>query len=262
MSSLFKAGFQQFNNSNEKPYILDVSKKDITSSSKVIRPLEEKSEDSTEQQNEKTVNGSEMILDDAMDNARIIREDAVKRAAQIISDAEAEAVSIRENAMKEGYEKGLSDGQMEAMKRADEYLNNIRDEQDMIKRQIEEENLEKLYSFEESVVDVSCELIKKLTGIVVDDYKEVMLHIINNAISNADASRHFVISVSEGNYAYVLDNKDRIVNAGNPNISLEIFSDAKLDNRGCLIETDNGIIDASMDIQVNNLITAIKMLSE
>jgi flagellar biosynthesis/type III secretory pathway protein FliH len=43
---------------------------------------------------------------------------------------------------------------------------------------------------------------------------------------------------------------------------MEMYGDAKLDGRQCIIETDNGIIDLSMDVQVKNLITAMKLLSE
>ena len=75
-------------------------------------------------------------------------------------------------------------------------------------------------------------------------------------------SREITIRVGEENYTYIQDNYDRLSGAANPNISIEIYSDSKLNKRQCIIESENGIIDLSMDIQVRNLITAIKMLSE
>ena len=100
-----------------------------------------------------------------------------------------------------------------------------------------------------------------MTGILVNDYKSVMLHMINNALNETETSRMFVIKVSESAYTYISDNYDRLVGAGNPNINIEVYGDSKLDVNQCIIETDNGIIDLSMDVQVRNLITAIKLLS-
>ena len=89
-----------------------------------------------------------------------------------------------------------------------------------------------------------------------------MFHMINNALTDAETSKKFVIKVSESNYTYISDNYDRLVGAGNSNIDIEIYGDAKLDKSQCIIETDNGIIDLSMEVQVRNLVTAIKLLSE
>lgn len=120
---------------------------------------------------------------------------------------------------------------------------------------------ENIADTEAEVVDVACKLIEKLTGILVQDYKPVMLYMINSVLNEDDASRKFVIRVSEKNYTYIADNEDRLAGAANPGISIEVFSDSKLHEGQCQIESDTGIIDLSMDVQVRNLITAIKLLS-
>ncbi len=122
--------------------------------------------------------------------------------------------------------------------------------------------MDELAQAEQDMVDVSCGLIEKLTGILVDSYKPVMLHMINNALNNTDSSKQFIIRVASEIYPYVADNRDRIIGASNPGVSIEIFGDSKLTSGQCMIESDNGIVDLSMDVQVKNLITAIKLLSE
>ena len=150
---------------------------------------------------------------------------------------------------------------MEAMKRSDAYLSRIEEEKSVFMENYDREMEEKLKSASDKLIDTCCAIIQKMTGILVDEYKPVMLHMINNSLLEQDTSHRFTIKVAEELYPYISDNYDRLVGAINPSITLEIFGDPKLNKRQCLIESDNGIIDLSMDVQVNNLITAFKMLA-
>lgn len=262
MSNLFKYGFSGLTNISEEPFIIDANKT-IKTEPKIIRPIQEKNlddkeNDSSENEPDKA---TKIILDDAMDTAKSIRDDAVLKAAQIVSDAKAEADAIREAAREEGYKTGYEEGSMEAMKKADEYIEGLNKEQEefLARNNIEIEN--GIADTREKLIDFTCNIIEKMTGILVNDYKSVMLHMINNALNETETSRMFVIKVSESAYTYISDNYDRLVGAGNPNINIEVYGDSKLDVNQCIIETDNGIIDLSMDVQVRNLITAIKLLS-
>ena len=243
-----------------EPFVLDVNSRKVgnESAGKIIRPIEEQ-EETDDSENE--VIGQEQ-LEEAMDMAKTLRDDAIEKASKIIADAEADAEAIRAVAREEGYNQGLEEGSMEAMKRADEYLANIHKEQEAIALKNEQLMEEAILDRESKLIDLTCGLIQKLTGILISDYKPVLLHIINNALNEVESSKKFVIKVSENNYSYVSDNHDRLVGAGNPNIQIEVYGDAKLDDQQCIIESDNGIIDLSMDIQTRNLITAIKILSE
>lgn len=261
MSNLLKSGFQGFTNFISEPYVLDTNSRVINQekeTGKIIRPLEEKAQEEQESADD---TAGKVILDDALDMAQTLREDARVQAAKILADAENDAKEIRENARKEGYNQGLEEGNMEAMKRADVYLENIHKEQEIVIQEAMQQMETDLRESEAKMVDVSCMLIQKLTGILVEQYKPVLLHMINSGLSDSDTSSKFIIKVSEDNYAYVSDNHDRLVGAGNPNISIEVYGDSKLDNQQCIIESDNGIVDLSMNVQVKNLITAIKLMS-
>lgn len=262
MSNLFKSGFPGIKTVDSTPFVIDGNKKQIQipeTTGKIIRPLDEISQDG---EINSEPSGNEELLNEAMNMAKELREDAVQRASKIIEDANAEAALIKEKAYKEGYEKGLEDGSMEAMKRTDAYMENMQKEQELLFAKNQETLEANIIDAQEKMVDLSCALIEKLTGILVDEYKPVMLYNINNALNESDNSKEFTIKVGEENYSYLMDNIDRLSGAANPNISIEIYGDSKLNKRQCIIESENGIIDLSMDIQVRNLITAIKMLSE
>ncbi len=267
MSNLFKYGFSGLVNVKSEPYVVDVNSKVINTEPRVIRPVSKKRTDDNEDgnrppDNKKLDAAGKAMLDDAMDTAKAIRDDAILKSAQIVSDARSEADSIMEKAREEGYKKGYEEGSMEAMRKADQYLENLHKEQET---QLAQNNaiLEKdIEDTRTKLVDFACDVIEKFTGILVNDYKPVMLHMINNALNQAEMSKKFVIKVAKENYSYISDNYDRLAGAGNANISMEIYGDPKLDKSQCIIETDNGIIDLSMEVQVKNLITAIKLLGE
>lgn len=219
--------------------------------------------DATEEYNELRENDEAYaMLDGASDLAREIRDDARQKAADAIAKAEAEAEEIRQNAYNEGFEKGLEEGNMEAMRRADEYLEGLKIEQDAAIAQRMDELMLEIENKEHKLVDITCALVEKLTNVAMDENKPALIYMINQCMADIDNSKKFVISVSEDNYNYVNDNKERITGATNPNISIEVFGDAKLGSTDCKIETESGIIDLSMDIQIKNLINAIKLLTD
>lgn len=266
MSNLFKSGIVGLRNTNNKPYVLDVNNRIIEKEklAKIIRPLEEDNDDmelAASSETEGTVSNRK-LLDDAMDKAKVLYDDARSKAKKIIDDAYTDADTIRETARQEGYNQGLEDGNMEAMKRADIYLEKLQQEQNTLMEENNKTLEETLQDAGVKIIDVACLLIEKLTGILVNDYKPVMLHMINSALSEAETSKRIIIKVSEDNYKYIADNYERIQGASNPGISIEIFGDSKLDTQNCIIESENGIIDLSMDVQVKNLINAIKLLSD
>lgn len=245
---------------NGNPYIVDMNQREIKNdrSIKIVRPLEEQIMDDLNEGSE----DNKAILNDALEKASILIEDAKEQAAKLISDAEIEAGAIREQARVDGYEKGLAEGLDEAKNQIEEHMQELQRQSEVETEQKREELMDELAQAEKDMVDVSCGLIEKLTGILVDSYKPVMLHMINNALNNTDSSKQFIIRVASEIYPYVADNRDRIIGASNPGVSIEIFGDSKLTSGQCMIESDNGIVDLSMDVQVKNLITAIKLLSE
>lgn len=278
MSNLFKTGFQGIKNVSDEPYIIDVSKRVIEPpKNRIIRSVQEKQTEEDENNSgsedefkegisdmaeEVSTPVNQELLDDAMDKAKDVLDEARELAKKIVDDANAEAESIKQQAKEEGYNQGLEEGSMEAMKRADEYLENINKEKEIEIMNLKQEMFDDIQETERQITDIACGLIEKLTGILVEDYKPVMIHMINNVLNEDDASRKFVIRVSEEQYTYISDNQERLSGAANPGITIEIFGDKKLSPGQCQIESDTGIVDLSMDVQVRNLITAIKLLSE
>ncbi len=270
MSNLFKSGFPGIKTVDQKPFVIDGNKKQINipeATGKIIRPIDEADITADSQTDLEGLDNAsslenEELLNEAMDMAKELRDDALNRANKIIEDANHEAEAIKENAYNEAYNKGLEEGSMEAMKRADAYMENLQKEQELLFQKNQETIEANIVDAQDKMIGLCCALIEKMTGILVDEYRPVMLHMINNALNEGDIGKNLIIRVGEENYTYLIDNFDRISGATNPSITIELYNDSKLNRRQCMIESENGIIDLSMHIQVRKLITAIKLLSE
>lgn len=200
------------------------------------------------------------IVKSAKSEAEIIVNQAHDEVEHMRAAAYDEAKEIRQTAHEDGYAAGYREGTETATKEFEEKLAELENR----RRELEQEYYEKeeilISDTERKMVDLLCQLIPSVTGVVIDNQRDVLLYMINTAMQDLDNSRHFVIKVSTGDYEEIAERKEDIYGALNPNIELEIFEDAQLAAMQCLIETDNGIVDLSLDVQLDNLITALKLM--
>lgn len=202
------------------------------------------------------------FLQTARAEADVIISKAHDEAEQLRAEAFDEAERIKQQAQEEGYQIGYNEAiekaSIEVAKKEEELDHRIQmAEQDLKNR---EELLVK--ETENQMIDLLCQLIPSITGVVIDNQKDVLLYMINAAMHDLDNSKNFVIKVSSDDYSELLERKEEIYGALNPAIDMEIFEDAKLMPMQCMIETDNGIVDVSLDVQLDNLITALRLMTK
>lgn len=200
------------------------------------------------------------VLNSAKQEAEDIVNRAHDEAEQTRAEAYENAIQIKENANQEGYEAGYREG----MEKAQAEISLQKEELDQLKQSLLDENEEFRNSLvketEHKMVDILCGLVQSVTGVVVENQRDVLLFMINKAMQNQDDSKHYIIKLSKEDYSQINDKKMDIYGAFNPNIDIELFEDAKLEKSQCIIEMDHGILDLSLDVQMDNLITALKLM--
>lgn len=203
---------------------------------------------------------ADKVMQSAKSEAELIVNQAHDEAERMRAAAYDEGEHIKQQAREEGYRAGFDQGMDDAQKE-------LHEKSEALERRLQEAELafkEKeaalINNTEHKMVDLLCQFIPCITGVVIENQRDVLLYMINTAMQDLDNSKHFVIKVSIDDYEDVADRKDEIYGALNPNVELEIFEDAKLAPMQCLIETDNGIVDVSLDVQLENLITALKLM--
>ena len=196
-------------------------------------------------------------LENANAEAERIIEEARLQAEQIIADANKNADAAFEEAKQNGYYEGNEKAQEEMnIKQAQ-----LEAEFDNKRKELEQEYNTLKESIEPELVEVITDVFRKVTGVVAEDNQEIILHLINDVMHNADGSRDYVIKVSPDDYKFLVNNQGKIYCAMSREVNIDIVEDATLERNQCMIETNTGIFNCSLDIELNNLIKNIKLLS-
>ncbi|WP_310603692.1 FliH/SctL family protein, partial [Anaerosporobacter sp.] len=192
-------------------------------------------------------------MDSVNKEAERIIDKANEEAQSIVLDAKVEAEQITEEAKDVGFQQGYEDGKAEMLKL-----------QEDLKKQIQDNAREQqrvLQSIEPQYTNLVVQLLKKLTGVVSSEYKSVILHLIQKTLEENENEENYCIRVSKADYEYVKSKTDSIKSLLKESASIEITIDNKLEKSQCFIETDTSVIECSLDVQLENLITDLRFLA-
>ena len=163
-----------------------------------------------------------------------------KSAAEIVADAEAEARRIRDKAKaafeeerKRGYEKGLQDGKLEiAMQKL--------------------EQVDQSVAFMESVEGKLADIVRKaLRSFVVEvGDKEMVVNIVRKTMNAViRTQRHVTLKVAP-EMAQVVKDRVAALRKDYPTVeSFDVVEDERLKGPACILETEAGVADASVESQ-------------
>jgi flagellar assembly protein FliH len=185
-----------------------------------------------------------------------VLEDANKEANKILEKAKQEAEEIKkevyEQAQKKGYEEGLMQANRQTQKLASDY--------EAKTKKLHADYEASLAELEPKMVEIMAALLERMTGILVEEKEGVILHLVSRALKNMDKSNEYSIRTAKENYEYLIERKSVLMNAIGREVTLYIHEDAGLQRNQCLIETDLHVIDCSLDVQLSNLITDLRLL--
>lgn len=199
----------------------------------------------------------EDILNNARQEAAQIIDDANNQAKNIVKQAKEEAKDIKNEAQQSGYNDGVISAQNEYQSMSEQL------ESDYANRsqQLEQEYQSLRENLEPDLVNTLVDVFAKVTHTIAEDNKEVVLHLINNVLKNVENSHEFTIKVSPEDYEFVVNNQGKIYCSMSNEINIDVVQDASLKSSECIVETDTGVFNCGLDIELNNLIKEIKLLS-
>ena len=171
-----------------------------------------------------------------MVEANEILEQTRKKAAGIIAQAE----EIYEAKKKQGYEDGMEEGRIShAEKIMDTAMKSV----------------DYLGAMEKSIAGLVIQCLEKVVGEMADE--ELILRIVRSGLAVTRNEKKVHVRVSPGELAFVKDEVSNLL-ATHPGISvLNITPDGRLKKGDCLIESELGVVDASLDTQLTALRRAI-----
>lgn len=207
---------------------------------------------------EKLISDEEEQQDD--NNAGIL-EDARKQAEDILEDAKKQAEDILKDAKENGYKEGYEKGTIESKQKSDDLQTKLEADYKSMSEKLQNEYDEKYQVMESELVDTLMEVFSKVTLTIAEDKKDLVLLLIQRTLKDADANKDFLIRVSDVDYGFVMNSIDKLYDCISLDSKIEVVRDNTLKKNQCIIETDAGAFDCSLDIQLEGLISEIKLLS-
>ena len=172
-----------------------------------------------------------------------------RTAEEIISAAETDAARIREEAKAafdeektRGYERGLQEGKLEiAMQKLD----------------LVEQSVSFMESVEGKMADIVMKALKSCVVEIGD--KEMVLNIVRKTMAAViRTQRHATLKVAPDMVAVVKE-KVAALTADYPTIeTFDVVEDSRLEGAACLLETEAGVADASVETQLAAIERSIK----
>lgn len=263
MSNLIKSGFVAFS-SNDAVLIQPSDSKILKSveknkESKIIRPVGEELEDIEDLDIDEILKEQEETVEE-IDPEEILN-DAYNQAEEIINNANAQALEIKEKASKEGYDVGYNEGAQKADEEREKMLKELEASKASIKTDYDNMYNSMIEESQEKISDIIYDLVEKITcsQCMVDN--RIILNMVNSALKDSEESRKYNIHISSEDFEYLNSHKNEIYGSSNLGISIDFFEDGKLEKNQCTIETDNGVLDISLDAKLKTLSNYIRILS-
>ena len=195
------------------------------------------------------VNKKELVLQSDRRVVKAADMATVRSAAEIVAAAEAEAARIREEAKaafeeekRRGYEKGIADGKMEiAMQKLDQVDSSV--------------------AFMESVEDKMAEIVMKALKTCVTEIgdQEMVVQIVRKTMSAViRTQRSVTLKVSPELVETVRARVSELTTAFPTIETFDIVEDPCLKGAACVLETEAGVADASVETQLAAIEKSLK----
>ena len=166
---------------------------------------------------------------------------SVRTAAEIVAAAEADAARIREEAKaafeaekKRGYEKGVAEGKMEIAMLKLEQVDSSVAFMESVEKKMADVVMKALKSFvvEVGARELVVQIVRKTMNAVIRTQRQVVLKVAPEMVETVRAK------VSELRLAY-------------PTVeSFDVVEDPRLKGAACILETEAGVADASVETQL------------
>lgn len=172
--------------------------------------------------------------------------------------AQLEIDQMKAKAFEEANEQGYQEGYRKGLDSVQELQKQCEDE----RLQQEQEYQKKLEEMEPLMVDTLCDVYSHIFKVEEKEHKELVLKLLQDTLLKVDGTGSIIVHVAKEDYAYVQEQKAALLEeAGMQSSSVEIVSDATLARAQCMIETEGGVYDCSLDTELAELKRRLMLLA-
>lgn len=177
----------------------------------------------------------EELMVEAQKEADSIMLAARAEAQQLLGEARAQAEKHKEEAMREGYEKGLAEGKQYSLAEA----SSLRESSAALLKKLEQRRLELFEDYEKVVLDLVFALTEKILGTAFNLRPELISAIVTKALQEVKDSEKTIVKVNPLHLPYLCggDNQE------DGHDFLQFVADPGLQPGDCILITENGFAE-------------------
>jgi flagellar assembly protein FliH len=185
-------------------------------------------------------------------------EEANKRIAEAQELFDQEKIKVMEQVKQEAYQIGFEEGKTEAEETYRKYIN----EGASIIRLAEKERDDIVEKSEELILSIAMKSTEKILTYELDKENNAFHTLVLSAIKDAKDQPKVEVYVHPNDFGKLQHFKAELETALENLADLRIYPNDQLERYSCIIETPVGQIDASIDVQLDELKTKLKGLLE
>ena len=159
---------------------------------------------------------------------------------------EEERAILAEQAQKEGYQQGVEDGLQKGYGEAKDEIAFAKEIVEASKKDYQEH----IESSEAVILELALNVAGKIINQKLEEDEGTFLSIVKRAIKETRDNREVQLHIHPSRYPFLLSNKEELMSIFPKDTDLYIYPDEALQENSCLIESENGRIDASVDSQL------------
>ncbi len=247
LSSLIKSSFVSLSEQKKK---IEIVRSDCD---KIINGSGKSEEDSNESRNmDHHAREKNLVL-----TQQSILDEARAEAIEIIQKANDSALEVRNNSIDEGFQQGLQEGKAKGLnevsglkKQLEEEIKLMRSERQLIYEEIEPK-----------VARIITELVENMVGVHSFNH-DTILFLIKKGLNEMDLHGDIVLHISDEDYDVVCQNINTLSENLSEKLSFEVLKDNRIVKNQCIIETELGSIDCSLNERMEGLINQLKLIEK
>ncbi|MCL2030533.1 MAG: FliH/SctL family protein [Oscillospiraceae bacterium] len=192
----------------------------------------------------------EELIAAAQDEAALRLEDARGEASGMISEARTQSGDIRREASETGYAEGMARAEEETreiLRRAEADVKAVLEEAERERLRIAEETRPEMYR-------LALDIAEKILKYELNENHEAYMGILSGAIDRVRTEGTVTLHVNVAEFTRYFGGQEKArLRTAEGMISADVTADPSVEPGGCLIETDSGIVDASIGVQLEQI---------
>lgn len=222
-----------------------------------IKRLEEEMNFIENLSNEESITANkEILLHNANEEAETIISEAKLYAQSIKDDIDREKAEWEEKKIQlynEAKQKGFGDGLEEGRKQGYEEMTGLISEARKVVDLSKIDYRQKIESSESTILDLALKVAETIIGHAIEENQEYFLSVVKRAIKEAREYKEIQLHIHPNHYEFLLSQKEDLLKMFPKEAELYIYPDEDLLENGCVIESGNGRIDATVDTQLQEI---------